>query len=110
VLPAGLRAVGMPAMGYGEHALVTEAYGQRFAFVGDAVFNFERTGFPWLAQKLFFRAPCGPLQMKKSYRGGDTSAAPEQLKRLLAERPDMLFLSHGQPVTEAQRWLEACVR
>jgi hypothetical protein len=109
-LPAGLRAVALPAMGYAEHALVAEAYGKRFAFIGDAVFNFEGTRFPWLAKKLFFRAPCGPLQMKKSYRGGDTAAAPGQLRKLLDERLDMLFLSHGWPVMDAQRWLEGCLK
>ncbi|MDB5097600.1 MAG: fold metallo-hydrolase [Cyanobacteria bacterium RYN_339] len=109
-LPAGLRAIGMPAMGFGEHALVAEAYGLKFAFVGDAVFSFEGMKTPWLVKKLAFKAACGPLQMKRSYRGGDNAAAPEQLRKLAAERPDMLFLSHGHPVTEATHWLEACLK
>src|ERR1035437_1393071 len=33
VLPAGLKAIAMPAMGYAEHALTTEAYGKKFAFI-----------------------------------------------------------------------------
>jgi hypothetical protein len=109
-LPAGLKAVSMPAMGYGEHALVGEAYGQRFAFVGDAVFSFEGTRFPWIAQKLAFCAPSGPIRMKKSYRGGDTAQAPADLRKLIAERPEILFLSHGWPVTDGQKWLEGCLR
>lgn len=97
-LPAGLRAVSMPAMGYGEHALVAEAYGKRFAFIGDAVFNLEGTTVPWLVRKLFFVRREGPLRMKRSYRGGDTKAAPDQLRKLLAERLDMLLLSHGEAI------------
>jgi hypothetical protein len=105
-LPAGLKAVGLPAMGYGEHALVGEAYGQRFAFIGDAVFNHEDTKVPWLVRKLAFKHRGGPLWMKRSYRGGDDKAAPEQLKRLLDLRLDALYLSHGKAVPQdADRYL-----
>lgn len=98
-LPAGLKAIALPAMGYGEHALWAEAYGQRFAFIGDAVFNLEGTAVPWLVKTLFFKGG-GPLRMKRSYRGGDTKQAPEQLRKLLALKLDALFLSHGEAVPE----------
>lgn len=105
-LPAGLRAVAMPAMGFGEHALVAEAYGKKFAFIGDAVFNLEGTRVPWLVRQLFFKRRRGPLAMKRSYRGGDTAAAPDQLRRLLALKLDILFLSHGRAIdAEADRRL-----
>ena len=106
-LPAGLKALGMPAMGYGEHALLAEAYGKRVAFIGDAVFNLEGTAFPWLLRQLAFKKRQGPLSMKRSYRGGDTGAAPAQLRRLVAWKPDMLVLSHGQAVAaDATRLLQ----
>jgi hypothetical protein len=105
-LPAGLKAVAMPAMGYGEHALVGEAYGQRFAFIGDAVFNHEGTRVPWLVQKLAFKHRGGPLWMKRTYRGGDGKAAPAQLRRLLDLKLDALYLSHGRAVpTDAHKYL-----
>lgn len=105
-LPAGLKAVALPAMGYGEHALVGEAYGQRFAFIGDAVFNHENTRVPWLVRKLAFKHQGGPLWMKRTYRGGDDQAAPAQLKRLLDLKLDALYLSHGQAVPkDADRYL-----
>ncbi|HEY9721356.1 MAG TPA: hypothetical protein V6D47_05040 [Oscillatoriaceae cyanobacterium] len=105
-LPAGLRAVGLPAVGYGEHALVGEAYGKRFAFIGDAFFNLEGSKVPWLLGKAFFVRHGGPLALKRQYRGGDTKAAPTQLRRLLDERLDMLVLSHGKSVAaDADRWL-----
>lgn len=97
-LPAGLRAVSLPAMGYGEHALVAEAYGKRLAFIGDAVFNLEGTAVPWLVRMLAFKRCRGPLSMKRSYRGGDTAAAPGQLRKLLDERLDLLVLSHGEAI------------
>lgn len=97
-LPAGLKAVAMPAMGYGEHALFGEAYGRRFAFIGDAVFNHEHTSVPWLIKKLAFKHRGGPLWMKRTYRGGDDQAAPEQLKKLLDLKLDALYLSHGRAV------------
>lgn len=99
-LPAGLTAIGLQAMGFGEHALVAEAYGKRFAFIGDAVFNLEGTSVPWLVQKLAFRQTSRQLGMKRSYRGGDTKAAAGQLRQLLDQRLDMLILSHGPAVTE----------
>lgn len=105
-LPAGLRAVGLPAMGFGEHALAAEAYGKRFAFIGDAVFNLEGTAVPWLVRKLAFKQRQGPLAMKRQYRGGDTAQAPAQLRRLLDLRLDALFLSHGEAIAaEADRRL-----
>lgn len=105
-MPAGLRAVAMPAMGYGEHALVGEAYGRRFAFIGDAVFNHEHTRVPWLVRKLAFKHRGGPLWMKRTYRGGDDKAAPAQLRRLLDLKLDALYLSHGRAVSEnADRYL-----
>ncbi len=105
-LPAGLKAVGLPAMGYGEHALVAEAYGKRFAFIGDAVFNLEGTSVPWLVRKLAFAQKQGPLAMKRSYRGGDTKAAAGQLRQLLDHKLDMLFLSHGAAIaSDADRRL-----
>jgi hypothetical protein len=99
-LPAGLKALSMPAMGYGEHALWAEAYGKRFAFIGDAVFNLEGTGFPWLVAKLAFHQREGALRMKRTYRGGDTAQAPAQLQRLLDLKLDAVFLSHGAAIPE----------
>jgi glyoxylase-like metal-dependent hydrolase (beta-lactamase superfamily II) len=99
-LPAGLKALSMPAMGYGEHALWTEAYGKRFAFVGDAVFNLEGTGFPSLVAKLAFHQRQGALRMKRAYRGGDNAQAPAQLQRLIDLKLDAVFLSHGHAVAE----------
>ena len=105
-LPAQLRAVAMPAMGYGEHALVAAAHGKKFAFIGDAVFNLEGTQVPWLVRMLGFKHRRGPLSMKRHYRGGDTAEAPAQLRRLLDLKLDLLFLSHGRAVdAEADRWL-----
>lgn len=109
-LPAGLQAVSMPAMGYGEHALVTEAYGKHFAFIGDALFNLEGMRFPPLVRTLVFKRRVGPIAMKRIYRGGDTAAAPEQIVRLLDLHLDALFFSHGNPIpTDADRWIRACL-
>lgn len=109
-LPAGLRAIGLPAMGFGEHALIGEAYGRRFAFIGDAVFNHEAAPVPGLVKWLFFKQREGPLHMKRHYRGGDTAAAHAQLSKLLDEKLDALFLSHGRPIpADADRWLRACL-
>lgn len=99
-LPAGLKAVSLPAMGYGEHALVGEAYGKRFAFLGDALFNLENTRFPGLVAMAFFHHREGPLRMKRSYRGGDTGQAPAQLRKLLDLKLDAVFLSHGRAVAD----------
>lgn len=105
-LPAGLKAIGLPAMGFGEHALLTEAYGKRFAFIGDAVFNLEGSPVPWPLKKLAFKQREGPLAMKRSYRGGDTKAAATQLRKLLDHKLDMLILSHGPAiVADADRRL-----
>lgn len=109
-LPGGLKALSMPAMGYGEHALHTEAYGKRFAFIGDAVFNLDGGETFFLVKPLAFRSHGhGPLRMKRDYRGGDTAAAPGQLQRLLDLKLDTLFLSHGPAVHDADRELRACL-
>lgn len=109
-LPAGLRALSLPACGYGEHALVGEAYGQRFAFIGDAVFNLEGTQVPTPVRWLAFKQRQGPLSMKRSYRGGETRKVPDQMNKLLDEKLDALFLSHGAAIPhEADRWLRACL-
>jgi hypothetical protein len=99
-LPAGLRAIAMPAVGFGEHALVAEAYGKRFAFIGDAVFNLEATKFPGLVAALFFHKRHSPLRMKRKYRGGDTPQAPAQIRKLLDLKLDAIFLSHGRAIPE----------
>lgn len=110
-LPAGLKALGIPACGYGEHALVAEAYGKRFAFIGDALFGLKHSNIFFLVPPLFFRsANGGPVQLKRSYRGGDSAAAPTQIRKLLDERLDMLFLSHGRAVpAEADRWIRVAL-
>jgi hypothetical protein len=110
ILPAGLKAIGMPAVGFGEHALVTEAYGQRFAFIGDAVFNLKGSKVLFFIPPLFFRNHGGPLSLKTFYRGGNTKAAPAQMHQLLDLKLDAVFLSHGAAVPQdADRWLRTAL-
>jgi hypothetical protein len=109
-LPAGLRALDMSGAGYGEHALLAEAHGKRFAFIGDALFNFDDSHFPSLVRWLFFKHGSGPLWLKRHYRGGDASLVPGQLARLADFKPEALFLSHGPAVTQhAEELLRGCL-
>jgi hypothetical protein len=109
-LPAGLKAIGMPAVGFGEHALTAVAYGKNFAFIGDAVFNLKGSKALFFVPLFFFKNRGGPLSLKKSYRGGDTKAAPGQVHKLLDLKLDAVFLSHGQAVPQdADRWLRTAL-
>ena len=95
-LPAGLRPVHIPGVGPGEHAVVGDVEGQRFAFVGDSVLHLEKVP---LLGKLVLRQPRGELQHKAFYWGGKKQLALKEAKRLLSLELDMLFPTHGEPIT-----------
>ena len=104
-LPAGLRAISMPACGFGEHTLVGSIGGKRVAFVGDALWQLRGSRlFPlfWLTH---FKRLRGGLYLKRKYRGGDASQVPDQIRKLLDEDLDALLLSHGRPILEDARGL-----
>lgn len=97
-LPAGLRAVSIPGIGGGEHALVGDVDGRRFAFVGDAVFHYPKLdGF----SKLILRQPKGEFQHKMVYwGGGNKKVALKEAKRLISLELAMVLPMHGTPVME----------
>lgn len=97
-LPAGLRALSLPAVGFGEHALYGTVNGQRFAFIGDAVFHLDFERLPWIVRALAFVQRGGALQHKRWYRGGNTRDALKQARKLLDLNLDALFFSHGRPL------------
>lgn len=99
-LPCGLQALDLSACGYGEHALLGEAGGQRFAAIGDALFRLEAGLIQGLMKLAAFKAakPGAPLLLKRSYRGGNTQAAPAQIRQLQGRGLDVLLLSHGEAV------------
>ena len=99
-LPAGLRAVHIPGVGPGEHAIVGDVEGRRFAFVGDSVIHVEKPG---LIEKLILRQPRGELQHKAFFFGGKKRVALKEAKRLLSLELDMLFPTHGSPITHDAR-------
>lgn len=101
-LPAGLRAVHIPGVGYGEHAIVGDVDGRRFAFVGDSVMHVEHRS---LLQKLILRQPRGVLQHKIFYFnwGGNRRTALKEAKRLMSLELDMLLPTHGTPVLDDAR-------
>jgi glyoxylase-like metal-dependent hydrolase (beta-lactamase superfamily II) len=100
-LPGGLKALSMPAVGYGEHALYGTVRGKKVAFIGDAVFNDER--LPWPVDKFILPRNRGQLRRKASYRGGNTPEAMVQVRKLLDLDLDAALFSHGQPVGENAR-------
>lgn len=100
-LPAGLKAVSMPAVGYGEHALYGTVNGKRFAFIGDTAFNDAR--LPWPVDKFILPRVAGPLRRKVSYRGGNTPEALKQARKLIALDLDAAFFSHGDPIEHDAR-------
>jgi len=97
-LPAGLRAVSIPGIGGGEHALVGDIDGRRFAFVGDAVLHFPKLeGF----SKLILRQPKGEFQHKAIYwGGGNKKQALKEAKRLISLELAMILPMHGTPVVD----------
>lgn len=97
-LPGNLHALSLPAVGYGEHALYGTLKGHRFAFIGDAIMNLEFDTLPWIVKALFITRKQGQLQHKKTYRGGNTREALQQIKRLLNLDLDALLFSHGTPI------------
>lgn len=97
-LPGKLHALSMPAVGFGEHALYGTLKGQRFAFIGDAIMNLDFDTLPWIVKALFLKRKEGQLQHKKSYRGGNTREALQQIRRLLNLDLDALLVSHGRPI------------
>lgn len=101
-LPGGLRALDLTACGYGEHAILGEAAGRRFAAIGDALFRLEQGFLPGIVSALGFKAAKegAPLLMKRSYRGGRTAEVPAQARQLLGRGLDALLLSHGAPVAD----------
>jgi hypothetical protein len=101
-LPAGLRAVHIPGVGLGEHAVVGDIEGRRFAFVGDSVFHVPDRS---LFAKLMLPQPRGEFQHKIAYFmwGGNRRTALKEAKRLLSLELDMLLPTHGQPVLEDAR-------
>lgn len=97
-LPAGLRAVAIPGVGGGEHAIVGDIDGTRFAFVGDAVLHYPRVR--GLA-KLILKQPKGEFQHKVVYwGGGDRKTALKEAKRLISLQLGMVLPTHGTPVLE----------
>jgi hypothetical protein len=99
-LPAGLRAVHIPGVGPGEHALCGDVDGRRFAFVGDSVMHVEK---PTLLGRLLLRQPRGELQHKAFFFGGKKEVALKEAKRLMSLELDMLFPTHGTPITHDAR-------
>ena len=98
-LPAGLKAVSIPGIGGGEHALVGDVDGQRFAFVGDAVFHYPKLD---LVSKLILRQPKGEFQHKVVYwGGGNKKVALKEAKRLISLELSMVLPMHGTPVLES---------
>ncbi|MNS26900.1 hypothetical protein D3C72_588360 [compost metagenome] len=99
-LPAGLRAVHIPGVGMGEHAVCGDVDGRRFAFVGDSVHHVEK---PNLLERLILRQPRGELQHKAFFWGGEKKTALKEAKRLISLELDMLFPTHGSPITHDAR-------
>lgn len=97
-LPAGLKAVSIPGIGGGEHALVGDVAGRRFAFVGDAVFHYPKLD---VISKLILRQPKGEFQHKVVYwGGGNKKQALKEAKRLISLELAMVLPMHGTPVLE----------
>lgn len=94
-LPAGLRAIAMPGVGFGEHALTGTLHGQRFAFVGDSVLNLDYDHLPTWIRFLIVKRKSGQLQRKTFYLGGRARDAVRQAQRLLELDLDALFVAHG---------------
>ncbi|MFP5503468.1 MAG: hypothetical protein ACLGIN_13345 [Candidatus Sericytochromatia bacterium] len=101
-LPAGLRAVHIPGVGLGEHAIVGDIDGRRFAFVGDSVIHMKQRTF---VGKLVLGQPRGELQHKRFYFtwGGNRRTALKEAKRLLSLELEMLFPTHGAPIMSDAR-------
>lgn len=98
VLPAGLKPVSIPGIGGGEHALVGDLDGKRFAFVGDAVFHMPKLDF--VTRRLILAQPKGEFQHKRFYLGGNKKEALKEAKRLISLELSMIFPMHGTPVLE----------
>lgn len=99
-LPARMRAVHIPGVGLGEHAVCGDIDGRRFAFVGDAVVNQEKRSF---LTKLTHAQPRGQLQHPRIYLAGKKKTALKESKRLLSLELDMLFPTIGTPVLHDAR-------
>lgn len=101
-LPCGLKALDLTACGYGEHAILGEVGGKRFAAIGDAFFRLDRGLLSGLLKGVGFKEakPGAPLLMKRSYRGGRTAEVPAQVRQLMGRGLDALLLSHGHAVAE----------
>lgn len=101
-LPAGLRAVHIPGVGLGEHAICGDIDGKRFAFVGDSVLHIQP--LPWVA-RLLLQQPKGRLQHKRFYGqwGGNKKQALKEAKRLMSLELEMLLPTHGEPILEDAR-------
>lgn len=96
-LPAGLRAVHIPGVGCGEHAICGDIDGKRFAFVGDSVLHLKP--LPWYA-RILLQQPKGDLQHKRVYAvwGGNKKQALKEAKRLMSLELEMLLPTHGEPI------------
>jgi hypothetical protein len=99
-LPAGMRAVHLPGVGLGEHAICGDIDGRRFAFVGDAVVNQEKRT---LLSKLTHAQPRGEFQHPRLYLAGKKKTALKESKRLLSLELEMLFPTLGSPVLHDAR-------
>lgn len=98
-LPAELKPVSIPGIGGGEHALVGEIDGKRFAFVGDAVFHIPHPD-P-ISKLVILRQPKGEFQHKTVYwGGGNKRQALKEAKRLISLELAILLPMHGTPVLE----------
>lgn len=97
-LPAGLKAMALPGVGYGETALYGEVAGKRIAFIGDAVLNLRMSAVERLLSLPILAHGRGPFQRKRLFRGGDTAQALKSILKLLDLDLDAAFFSHGDPV------------
>jgi hypothetical protein len=109
-LPGGLTAMAIPGVGYGETLLHREIAGKRIAFIGDAVLHIPMQGLKKWLLSLFLLVGDGPFQTKRSFRGGDTRLAMQNLPKLLSLDLDAAFVSHGDPIVEnAGKLLESSI-
>lgn len=97
-LPAGLKALALPGVGYGETLLYGEVDDQRIGFFGDAVLHLPLNPLQQLLLLPILVPGRGGLQRKRSFRGGDTRQALQSLPKILDLGLDAAFFSHGTPL------------
>lgn len=110
-LPAGLKAMALPGVGYGETVLYGDVAGKRIAFIGDSVLHLPLSPLQrWLTAPFLVHGR-GPFQRKRQFRGGNTAQALRSIPRLLDLHLDAAFVSHGLPIDrDAHRHLTESIR